>query len=127
MSYEGYEQHLCSYGHYFIVDAYEGDYYAASVYIDDKHAISCQVVSGCLGSSIWHNSVDETNGENAGFIDMRAFMVSSEVLETCNLGHRHIQKAATYRIPSTHEMETLRTYQDNGVEKYMLSDIAVKP
>lgn len=47
MSYEGYEEYLCSKGHR----------WAASCYADNR---KCAI---CNGAAVWHHSVDQTNGE----------------------------------------------------------------
>lgn len=98
MSYEGYEQHICSDGHYFRTDAY-------ATFYDEK--VKCD----CGKPSIWCNGVDETNCEGIGYIDMDQFIIKSAQYETCNLGHKHMTAKATYKVPSEEEATKARTFR----------------
>lgn len=100
MSYEGYNQNLCSEGHYWTSDAYE--------FKDDVICLYCEKVS----KPVWSNSVDDTNGESVGHIDMNQFLLHKEVKQRCNLGCMHIVKHAIYRIPTKEETKGLRTFTD---------------
>jgi hypothetical protein len=99
MSYEGYEQHLCENGHYYTRDA---DY-------SYGEPSPCPY---CNAKCAWINCVDQTNGPSQGLIDMKNLLVTPEVVETCNLGHKHITKQAIYRIPSKEEKKSLRQHFD---------------
>lgn len=107
MSYEGYEQHICKNGHRFDISS-QFDYW------ESPSVPSCY---HCYKNSVWCNSVDDTNGENTGkILDFSSFLIDAEIVETCNLGHRHLTRPATYRIPSEEETSALRMYWDG--EKY---------
>jgi len=98
MSYEGFEQHVCKNGHrYDIPVMYYGD------------SDNCHV---CGAESAWFNGVDDTNGESYGKVPddvwIQQFILTEEEWGTCNMGHRHMAKAATFRIPSVHEHATSR-------------------
>lgn len=101
MSYEGYIQHLCANGHRFDTAA---DY----AFCEQEHKCS-----ECGTLSVFQNDVDDTNGESVGVIadeDWERFKISEDVVEMCNLGHIHLMKAATYRIPTKEELEEVRSY-----------------
>ena len=103
MSYEGYEQHLCSIGHYFTVEC-------SYSYDDDE--VLCPV---CKNPSAFCNAVDETNCEAMGKIDMDVLLVFAAKSKTCDMGHEHVTQHAVYRIPSEEERNSLQTYRnDNG-------------
>lgn len=101
MSYEGYEQHICKNGHYYECDAY--------YFVGDEY---CK----CGAPSAWSNSVDQTNGQPQGKISLYAlhahFLLTDEVVETCNLGHQHTTSEAVFRIPTREETDPLRQYYD---------------
>jgi hypothetical protein len=99
MSYEGYEQHICSNGHYWITYAF--------VYPEDKICPFCETVT----KPEWSNSVDETNNEGVGYIDVEQFLIVSEEYKICNLGHKHLTNPAIYRIPSKEETKQSRTFR----------------
>lgn len=105
MSYEGYEQHICARGHWFEVPcSYGGDG-------DERCA--------CGASSVWHNCVDDTNGEQYGVIPLEALAtlkLTDEVIKTCDLGHQHVVKEATYRKPTDEEVERMRHYRNEERE-----------
>ena len=94
MSYEGYNQYVCVFGHRYDADCYDdGD---------------CPF---CGGSYAFLNSVDETNHDSVGFIppeEWEKFLVSPQVEHTCNLGHVHVVKPAVYRIPTTDDRNRMR-------------------
>lgn len=71
MSYEGYVQKICGNGHYFRVDAYDD---CSGPWADGEKpgADNCPV---CGKEAVWRNSVDETNGENYGFIDLTPYEI----------------------------------------------------
>lgn len=96
MSYEGYEQCICKNGHYFERDAYQ----------DDRPCPDCDE------EAAWFNGVDQTNGEDAGFIPIEAldpFVITGIQQEKCNLGHYHTIANPVYRVPTREETEPLRT------------------
>jgi len=101
MSYEGYNQYLCSEGHYWTEDCYKYD--------DDIYCIVCYRVEA---KPVWSNSVDQTNSEDFGYIDMSQFLIEKEEFEVCNLGHCHLVKVARYRIPTSEETKSSRTFID---------------
>jgi len=99
MSYEGHEQHLCKNGHLWVEPYSYGDP------IDP-----CLV---CKEPSVWCNSVSDTNCDSFGeILSWVTLILTPEVVETCNLGHRHIMQPATYRQPNEAELEALRHYWD---------------
>ena len=99
MSYEGYEQHICKNGHRFD----NADVWS----FDPAICPYCKVVSAFC------NSVDQTNGEELGFITDESFntlLVSPKKMETCGCcGHTEIVEQAVYRIPTKAEMYKHRT------------------
>lgn len=101
MSFEGYKQCICKSGHY---------YDTGNVYSHRK-AI-CPI---CFEEEAWCNYVDQTNGNNYGIIferNMNALIIMPEISQTCNLGHKHIQSPALYRIPKSGEMDEFRNFED---------------
>ena len=56
MSYEGFVQSLCSKGHLTEYDCCESD------------PKECRI---CKSKMVWFNAVDTTNGENAGYIELK--------------------------------------------------------
>ena len=91
MSFEGYDQLLCSQGHLSIADCYD------SVELYSKNEL-CR----CGEVFVFRHIVDQTNGydeTNPDNCDMKFEEITPEEVEVCNLGHEHIIKEATYRIP----------------------------
>jgi len=90
MSYEGYKQVLCSRGHYWTEDAYEGE------------APKCP---DCGSPRAWENSVDTTNGsydDDGTRIDGHVDLKTKNPAIACkcpNCGNEHPSKKATYAIP----------------------------
>lgn len=114
MSYEGYEQHLCKKGHLFCVDA------MVFIGLDEEDVQKCPY---CSESSVFFNSVDETNGEQWGVITEDAWetlLLTPEIRKTCNLGCEHIIEQAIYRKPRKQELESLRHYYDSDADKFKL-------
>lgn len=110
MSYEGFEQHICANGHHFNT----GPTYS----FDDDDKPICLI---CNAKSIFCNCVDDTNCENLGVIlekDWKKLLLTPEESKICNLGHLHVVKEATYRVPSKEELEKLRSYHDIHDNKY---------
>lgn len=115
MSYEGYDQIICRCGAYNTRDCH--DYSGAC--------------SGCkrvefIAPEDFINSVDDTNCDQYGHIPKdvidKHFCIEAEVVETCNLSHKHITKEAKYRVPARNEAEKLRTYYDSEKEETLLID-----
>jgi hypothetical protein len=80
MSYEGYTQKLCANGHLREANCY------------DDFAETC----GCGAPFVWSHEVDETNCEGEPYpleFDKAA------VTEVCNMGHHHVVRECTYKIP----------------------------
>ena len=104
MSYEGFDQLLCSNGHYWTCNAFDNVSY-------DEHgpkeiSLSCP---HCKTPSVWSNPIDQTNGGDVGFIDMNQFLVKEKELETCQTCKHSSETApAIYRIPSKEETEVAR-------------------
>jgi len=98
MSYEGYNQFICTSGHRFDTP----DNYGSRP--------RCAI---CGEEPAWCNSVDETNCESYGVIrDFSSLLIEPEQVETCNLGHAHVVKHARYRPPTEQEAQALRYYWD---------------
>jgi hypothetical protein len=110
MSYEGHIQVLCENGHYHVYDAYDApqlswrdhDADAARNYSNDLDFLRKEMEQtnwacpDCEARAAWFNSVDDTNGdgEDVCFVEKTA-----AVRETCNLGHVHVTRHATYEVP----------------------------
>lgn len=91
MSYEGYDQHICHNGHRFDEDCY-----------------SDHPTCHCGAKSFWSNSVDQTNGDEVGFIkesEFQKLLISEQKVQKCNLGHNHITHGAIYRFPKEGELQ----------------------
>lgn len=104
MSYEGYEQCICSNGHYFERDCFD-------------HNGVCPV---CLAKSTWWNGVDQTNGPDQGAVPMEVlkekFLLSEEQINTCD--HCHASKVianAIFRIPTFEETVPLCVYTEETI------------
>jgi hypothetical protein len=96
MSYEGRLQLICANGH---------RYETQDVYDTDGEPCHCGA------RSIWSNSIDDTNCEAVGEIPedaWKTFLLTPEVEETCNLGHTHVIREATYRVPTKEERAAVR-------------------
>lgn len=105
MSYEGRVQFMCSKGHYNeIEEPYDTDY-----------VFKCH----CGLMSEWINLINDTNCDWIGEIHERHLTINTpEKFEVCNLGHRHVIEAETYKIPTEEETEKLRTYYDYNKDKW---------
>ena len=113
MSYEGYEQHLCKKGHLFSQDAM---YFVGQ----EEDGPVCH---HCNEPSVFFNSVDDTNGEEWGLITedgWKMLLLTPEVRKVCNLGHEHVIKHATYRMPRNEELKSLRHYYDSDADEFRL-------
>ena len=108
MSYEGFEQVLCANGHYEILDCHED--------IEKYCCIKCNA------KIVWTNSVDTTNCEHFGYIDMAKFIDSPIEYTTCNLGHMHCIKEQIYRIPTKEEAKAARTFMDPDSNTHPISE-----
>lgn len=62
MSYEGYEQCICANGHYFTVNALSVVDYNPKCY-------------SCNAKAVWTNSVDQTQGDEYGYIPQECFII----------------------------------------------------
>jgi hypothetical protein len=117
MSYEGYEQVLCENGHLSVVDAY-----------NDLQMFLCS----CGAKAAWSNSVDQTNCEEVGLINMERLLVREAKYETCDkCKHSKLVFAPVYRIPGEHETKALQTREvissSGEIEtRYILSNKLVK-
>lgn len=96
MGYAGYNQLLCANGHLLFQDVWE---------TGDCHFCNAQIV--------FCNSVDDTNGEQAGKITeagWKTLLISETVYKTCPLcEHSDIIEPSKYRIPTREELDKLRT------------------
>jgi len=100
MSYEGYEQCICEDGHYFCADVWGGE--------EKCH---------CGKKAVWYNSVDETNCDGYGFIDMEQFIETAAETKTCECcGHVRVVKEVTYRVPSKEETKKARMLRNTQGE-----------
>lgn len=108
MSYEGYYQVICEKGH------------LSSIPDPEVRTTVPKCDCGC--EVVWWNPVDQTNGDDVGFIPedvWKNFLASPEKTEVCNLGHQHVISEATYRVPSEKEREASRHYLEHkGGGKY---------
>lgn len=102
MSYEGYVQFICKNGHYNKQpEAHDGD----------------QAPCHCGTGYVWENRVNDTNCDAFGVIPdhvMRMFIVTDEILEECNLGHKHVMSEATYTAPSPAQTQSAQHCYKNG-------------
>ncbi len=105
MSYEGYEQLLCKNGHYSQCDAHETTDWSENGPFHNLELVRC---NECGEAIIWSNSVDETNGDGEGIVNLGRFRIKEAKIETCNLGHYHQVAPAIYRIPTEEEMKAMR-------------------
>lgn len=115
MSYEGREQHICKAGHRFDTGCrYEDD------------LPPCPI---CQEPSVWYNAVDDTNCDSDGVIlDWSSLLLTPAVVETCSLGHQHITKEATYRVPTEAELLQLRHYWNEVSGEYLpISSLPTEP
>jgi len=76
MSYEGYEQKLCSEGHLCVHDCYD----------------TVSVCPRCGKEFVWHHSVDITNGEMPGIAAAMPYPLVPKTYETVRI-------PLTYHIP----------------------------
>lgn len=106
MSYEGYEQAICENGHLSSFDHWE----------DSFECPDC-------GSTVmaWENSVDETNCDSFGFIDMDEFLLQPAkwgwrfVWRKMTKGFVKVEKRpAVYRIPTEEETRAARMYRNES-------------
>lgn len=109
MSYEGYDEHLCKNGHRFTTDPF----WCGPGY-EEKPICP---IAGCGKESVWHNSVDETNGPSQGKITEKGWdtllIADDKKVYTCShCGHAKLVGHAKYRIPTEEELKQLRVYHD---------------
>ncbi len=111
MSYEGFEQHICSAGHLFTV--------SCSYSFDDDPEI-CH----CGKPSVWRNCVDQTNGEDSGYIPESSLTLLSPKEEcTCSCcGNKHLKNMPTYKVPTKEEKANLQTYRNEKGELCLCKD-----
>lgn len=104
MSYEGYTQKLCSNGHYHT--------YSAFYVGEEDDNIVCPI---CSAKMVWSNEVDDTNGDEYGFINMKHLLIKegSTVVRTFLHGDSWETFTHTihpvYRIPGKDEKRRLRS------------------
>jgi hypothetical protein len=97
MSYEGYTQFLCPDGHYWTECETYGN--------DPEGGFTCPV---CERKPSWSNSVDDTNCDRYGHIEMVELTPSA--MHTCSCGNNHIAVYATYKPSMTRE-EWIKEYE----------------
>lgn len=110
MSYEGYKDCICANGHLTSQDAYE-----------DHPCVVCEA------PIVWVNEIDQTNGEDVGYIsseDMRSFCIERETTSKCPTCHSHtLYKPAVYRVPTPEETASIRTittfFEDQQLQVYL--------
>ncbi|SRR5579862_197317 len=94
MSYEGYDEILCSNGHRTVFDAYDSPLFDG--------VFRC-TVKGCEGSLAWSTSVDQTNGidEETGKCPGEVELEIDKPAKTCTCacGNVHVIVPETYKIP----------------------------
>lgn len=83
MSYEGYVQCLCTNGCYWTVGPWDRD--------EECLCPTCRI------DPVWRNSVNTTNCDDIGFIEMSQFQVALD----------------TYRVPTEEETKNARMYYDD--------------
>jgi len=83
MSYEGYDRFLCSNGHLWRLDA------NLTMYDEEK-----QKCPKCKEEEVWHESIDETNGEG----NPTKLILDSEKTKMCE--HCKTVLQAVYLIPN---------------------------
>lgn len=106
MSYEGHIQFLCKQGHYWE----EGYMYGE----EQGFCPTCKEVA------VWSNSVDDTNCDNSGEIDMAAFLVKPAEKCVCSCcGHEHKKGQDIYRIPNPYETARARKFWDSHTERWI--------
>jgi len=114
MSWEGYGQVFCSNGHFHG----NWDPYADNSGTEATHALC----PACKAPPALVNVVDDTNCDSYGILTNEAvqtLLVSDQVVKTCDLGHSHVVSEAVYRIPSQEEIDSLRSYWDEGKKIYI--------
>lgn len=84
MSYEGYEQYLCSDGHYWTEDCW-----SSSMYSDRKP--SCP---HCKKPAVFGNAVDQTNGPDVGRVILKE--IAPAKICTCKCGYAHASEPARF-------------------------------
>lgn len=115
MSYEGSIQYLCKNGHYYELDA--GVFMGG--FADDeglKKQLACPT---CGEQPAWENSVDDTNGDAVGLIDMEQFVSLTAKTCMCSCcGNVHVTEQTRYRIPTEKETKAAQTYWDGTSQTY---------
>jgi hypothetical protein len=94
MSYEGYEEYLCTNGHLRIFDCWE-----PSLLEGESEASRCN----CGASFVFHHSVNETNGIIEDDPSTKSYPYEVDVpaeFHTCVCGNKHIVKEVQYKIPT---------------------------
>lgn len=108
MSYEGYEQLLCKNGHYHTADCRD-DGMSRDPNCIPFNSVKCP---DCGAEFVWMNSVDDTNCDEQGYIDIDLFQIRHAVFVTTPKG-REIYTEAVYRIPSKEETHKARLHCDD--------------
>jgi predicted RNA-binding Zn-ribbon protein involved in translation (DUF1610 family) len=93
MSYQGYVQVLCKNGHYRKFDAYNDptDFFEW----ENKKPWTCP---DCGEKMVWSNNVDQTNGEDFGYVELEIEHDAEE--EECrSCGHVEVTEPVRFKIP----------------------------
>ena len=104
MSYEGRTQYLCQNRHLYTRDVYDSN----------------DLCEHCGKSPVFQNGVDDTNCDEWGIIPPSVWeqlLLAPETVEVCNLNHKHVTAAATYRVPTAEERPLLRGFWDDRAEQ----------
>ena len=120
MSYEGYVQRICEKGHYSTADAFEEYGYVPGY--EEEDLPRCH----CGAKIVWRNSVNETNCEGFGYIDMAPFLIKEAQTSTCaHCGHTSIVSKEKYRVPTEDETKAAQTYRREDGKVVLLSEYPV--
>lgn len=97
MSYEGYVQLLCPNGHNWNIDCYQFDtgYYPVDSPVELPPCHFCPV---CKQKYAWSNSVDQTNCDEHGYIELE-IDVPAVICKCEKCGIEHVVEPIRYKIP----------------------------
>lgn len=106
MSYQGYVEYLCPNGHRWSADCF-------------AYAEKCP---HCGEEKVWENNIDETNGEEHGFIsdeNWERFLISEMEIEICPCCyHEKVVAPERYRQPTEKELREVREWFDYETETW---------